>query len=84
MALVLKRIDDDRCDALPDPVTFEKVIAHLSDWTLWAYGEVFNVYLGGQSTNPSQFQVSCFYARRCPIVRNFICRSSRLDRLFIS
>lgn len=37
-AMVLKRIDDDRGDALPDPVTFKKFITHLQDWTLWAYG----------------------------------------------
>lgn len=37
-ALVLKRIDDDRGDALPDPVTFEKVKMHLLDWTIWAHG----------------------------------------------
>ncbi|KIM40317.1 hypothetical protein M413DRAFT_446501 [Hebeloma cylindrosporum] len=40
-ALVLKRIDDDRGDALPDPVTFEKVKTYLADWTLWAYGLMF-------------------------------------------
>lgn len=37
-ALVLKRIDEDRGDALPDPVTFEKVKTYLGDWVLWAYG----------------------------------------------
>ncbi|KIM40316.1 hypothetical protein M413DRAFT_28802 [Hebeloma cylindrosporum] len=40
-AFVLKRIDDDRGDALPDPVTFEKVKRYLTDWTLWAYGLMF-------------------------------------------
>ncbi|PPQ87485.1 hypothetical protein CVT25_008221 [Psilocybe cyanescens] len=36
-AVVLKRIDEDRGDAIPDALTFEKVKMHLSDWTLWAY-----------------------------------------------
>ncbi|KAF8963680.1 major facilitator superfamily domain-containing protein [Flammula alnicola] len=39
--LVLRRIDDDRGDAVADPLTCEKVKAHLSDWTLWAYGVMF-------------------------------------------
>lgn len=40
-ALVLKRIDEDRGDATPDEVTFQKVRKHLLDWTLWAYGKRF-------------------------------------------
>ena len=36
--LVLKRIDEDRGDAVPDELTAEKVRKHLLDWTLWAYG----------------------------------------------
>jgi len=36
--LVLKRIDEDRGDAVPDELTAEKVRRHLLDWTLWAYG----------------------------------------------
>jgi len=40
-ALVLRRIDEDRGDAIPDTLTFEKVKTHLSDWTLWAYGTMF-------------------------------------------
>jgi len=39
--LVLRRIDEDRGDAIPDPLTFEKVKKHLSDWKLWAYGTMF-------------------------------------------
>ncbi|TFK29445.1 MFS general substrate transporter [Coprinopsis marcescibilis] len=38
---VIKRIDDDRGDALPDEITKEKVLLHLQDWTLWAYGLLF-------------------------------------------
>ncbi|KAF8891797.1 major facilitator superfamily domain-containing protein [Infundibulicybe gibba] len=40
-AMVLKRIEDDRGDSVPDKVTFRKVLTHLSDWTLWAYGIMF-------------------------------------------
>ena len=38
-ALVLKRIEDDRGDSIPDLITFQKVKQHLSDWTLWSGGE---------------------------------------------
>ncbi|KAH6914010.1 major facilitator superfamily domain-containing protein [Coprinopsis sp. MPI-PUGE-AT-0042] len=38
---VIKRIDDDRGDALPDDITLAKILHHLSDWTLWAYGVLF-------------------------------------------
>ncbi|KAF6763036.1 major facilitator superfamily domain-containing protein [Ephemerocybe angulata] len=37
-ALIIRRIDEDRGDALPDVITFQKVRTHLSDWTLWGYG----------------------------------------------
>jgi len=40
-ALVLRRIDEDRGDALPDSVTFAKIKAHLRDWTIWAFGMMF-------------------------------------------
>ncbi|KAG5637852.1 hypothetical protein H0H81_002991 [Sphagnurus paluster] len=40
-ALVLKRIEDDRGDSIPDSITREKVFKHLGDWTLWAYGMMF-------------------------------------------
>ncbi|KAF8911500.1 major facilitator superfamily domain-containing protein [Gymnopilus junonius] len=40
-ALVLRRIDEDRGDAIPDPITLNKVMKHLGDWTLWAYGIMF-------------------------------------------
>ncbi|RDB25088.1 hypothetical protein Hypma_007608 [Hypsizygus marmoreus] len=40
-ALVLKRIEDDRGDSIPDKITKEKVFQHLGDWTLWAYGTMF-------------------------------------------
>ncbi|TFK29447.1 MFS general substrate transporter [Coprinopsis marcescibilis] len=38
---VIGRINEDRGDALPDELTKEKVLKHLRDWTLWAYGFIF-------------------------------------------
>ncbi|KAF8622658.1 hypothetical protein AX15_006769 [Amanita polypyramis BW_CC] len=40
-AIVLRRIEEDRGDSLPDPLTREKVHTHLRDWTLWASGIMF-------------------------------------------
>ncbi|KAF5354896.1 hypothetical protein D9756_005469 [Leucocoprinus leucothites] len=39
--VVLKRIEQDRGDSIPDPLTREKVFTHLKDWTIWAYGVMF-------------------------------------------
>ncbi|KJA28875.1 hypothetical protein HYPSUDRAFT_61710 [Hypholoma sublateritium FD-334 SS-4] len=36
--LVLKRIDNDRGDATPDPITYQRIMKHLSEWTIWVYG----------------------------------------------
>lgn len=36
--LILRRVNDDRGDALPDAITWKKVKTHLGDWTIWAYG----------------------------------------------
>jgi hypothetical protein len=41
---ILKRIDDDRGDALPDNMTLKKVLTHCGDWTVWAYGWPFTCY----------------------------------------
>lgn len=38
---VLKRIEEDRGDSVPDAPTREKISKHLRDWTLWAYGIMF-------------------------------------------
>jgi hypothetical protein len=38
---VLKRIEEDRGDSVPDPLTFRKIVRHLGDWTSWAYGKKF-------------------------------------------
>ncbi|KAH0588802.1 hypothetical protein H2248_004602 [Termitomyces sp. 'cryptogamus'] len=40
-ALVLRRIDEDRGDSIPDKITRSKVLKHLRDWTLWSYGVMF-------------------------------------------
>ncbi|KXN87486.1 hypothetical protein AN958_08791 [Leucoagaricus sp. SymC.cos] len=40
-ALVMRRIDEDRGDAVPDELTAEKVWRYLCDWKLWAYGIMF-------------------------------------------
>ncbi|KAJ6589874.1 major facilitator superfamily domain-containing protein [Mycena vulgaris] len=38
---VLQRVEEDRGDSVPDQLTARKVIHHLGDWTLWAYGFMF-------------------------------------------
>jgi hypothetical protein len=35
---VLKRVEEDRGDSLPDSITGPKILMHLGDWTIWAYG----------------------------------------------
>ncbi|KDQ28221.1 hypothetical protein PLEOSDRAFT_61618 [Pleurotus ostreatus PC15] len=40
-AFVLKRVEDDRGDSIPDKITFKKILTHLGDWTIWAYGVMF-------------------------------------------
>ncbi|ESK97355.1 high-affinity nicotinic acid transporter [Moniliophthora roreri MCA 2997] len=38
---ILRRIEDDRGDALADPVTLNKVLGHLMDWKVWVFGTMF-------------------------------------------
>jgi len=40
-AIVLKRVQDDRGDAIPDEITLRKVLGHLGDWTIWAFALMF-------------------------------------------
>ncbi|KAJ7668665.1 major facilitator superfamily domain-containing protein [Mycena polygramma] len=40
-AFVLQRVEDDRGDSIPEQLTLRKVLHHLGDWTLWAYGLMF-------------------------------------------
>lgn len=35
---ILKRIEEDRGDSIPDKLDFKKVLHHLMDWKLWVYG----------------------------------------------
>ncbi len=51
-ALVLRRIEEDRGDALPDSIR-GKVLLHLSDWKVWIFGERLNSHL------------RCFVIYRC-------------------
>ena len=37
-AIILKRIEEDRGDSIPDTMTHQKLLTHLCDWTLWASG----------------------------------------------
>ncbi|KAL0569640.1 hypothetical protein V5O48_012324 [Marasmius crinis-equi] len=43
-AFVLKRIEDDRGDAIADDITLRKILRHLGDWTIWAYGIMFTCF----------------------------------------
>ncbi|KAF9045108.1 major facilitator superfamily domain-containing protein [Panaeolus papilionaceus] len=38
---VLKRINEDRGDALPDVISWAKIKVHLSDWKVWVFGFLF-------------------------------------------
>ncbi|CAA7260554.1 unnamed protein product [Cyclocybe aegerita] len=40
-SIVLQRVEKDRGDAVPDVLTFEKVVRHLSDWKIWAIGLMY-------------------------------------------
>ncbi|ESK97356.1 high-affinity nicotinic acid transporter [Moniliophthora roreri MCA 2997] len=40
-AVILRRVQDDRGDSVPDEINIRKVLHHLSDWTLWVYGIMF-------------------------------------------
>jgi len=42
--LILKRIEEDRGDSVPDVITGNKVKSHLLDWKLWAFGEHAKTY----------------------------------------
>jgi prolipoprotein diacylglyceryltransferase len=39
--LVLRRIEQDRGDSLPDTFTAKKVLHHLGDWKIWVYGVMY-------------------------------------------
>jgi len=37
----LRRVEEDRGDSVPDKISYDKVLQHLSDWTIWAYALMF-------------------------------------------
>ncbi|KAJ2912564.1 hypothetical protein MD484_g7862, partial [Candolleomyces efflorescens] len=39
--MVLDRIESDRNDSVPDPITFQKLIKHLSDPFMWSFAFMF-------------------------------------------
>jgi len=39
--LILKRVEDDRGDSIPDEITTKKVLKHCADWKLWVFGLMF-------------------------------------------
>ena len=36
--IVLRRIEEDRGDAIADALTASKVFEHLMDWKIWVFG----------------------------------------------
>jgi hypothetical protein len=36
--IILKRVEDDRGDSVPDKQTAKKVLQHLCDWKVWIFG----------------------------------------------
>ncbi|OCT49794.1 putative transporter [Cladophialophora carrionii] len=40
-AFIVRRIELDRNDAVPDPLTWAKFFQHLGDWKLWAFALMF-------------------------------------------
>ncbi|KAF9255200.1 MFS general substrate transporter [Marasmius fiardii PR-910] len=40
-AFILRRIEQDCGDSRPDEITTRKILHHLGDWTIWAYGIMF-------------------------------------------
>ncbi|THV05149.1 MFS general substrate transporter [Dendrothele bispora CBS 962.96] len=39
--IVLRRIENDRCDSMPDQLSIVKVLHHLLDWKVWIYGIMY-------------------------------------------
>lgn len=51
--LVIDRINKERGDAIPDKLTMKKVLSHLYDWRIWAFGVMF------MSTTVPSYAFSC-------------------------
>ncbi|KXN87484.1 hypothetical protein AN958_08789, partial [Leucoagaricus sp. SymC.cos] len=39
--LVLERVERDRGDSVPDELTLSKILQHLQDWKIWAFGLMY-------------------------------------------
>ncbi|KAF9018282.1 MFS general substrate transporter [Hymenopellis radicata] len=39
--IILRRVEDDRGDSVPDGITRSKIVHHLKDWVLWAHGFMY-------------------------------------------
>lgn len=61
----MKRLDDDRGDAIPDKLTLAKVRKYLSDWKLWAYGGFWIIWWTMLLTSAKE---SCFFVLHYPHV----------------
>lgn len=60
---ILKRVEEDRGDSVPDEITLRKVLEHLRDWTIWAYG--MSMMVSHKATDSDiTSQHSCFSVRR--------------------
>ncbi|KAK0454616.1 major facilitator superfamily domain-containing protein [Armillaria borealis] len=46
-AVVLRRIEIDRGDSVPDVLTPAKIWFHLKDWSIWTYAYFISIILGG-------------------------------------
>ncbi|KAL0064618.1 hypothetical protein AAF712_008444 [Marasmius tenuissimus] len=44
-AFVLRRVEEDRGDSVPDEITLRKMLHHMKDWKLWAFGEFHHAEL---------------------------------------
>jgi len=42
--MILDRVEADRGDALPDPITAAKILKHMADPLLWSFGTSFSCF----------------------------------------
>lgn len=73
---VLERVERDRGDSMPDTLTKEKLINHLLDWRVWAFGMVY-------SRLKAMSLIACFstdvYVRYCTGLRYWVKLSFYVD-----
>lgn len=58
-ALVLRRIEDDRGDSLPDSLSLKKVVHHLGDWKIWVFGKSLSSFILGRHLFSSGVMFMC-------------------------